>query len=100
MNINSINVSNNNKVNSDYYLLNNKISTFNNLTKYLEYLLVDIIDDNMKYALKNYTPVTGKLRPYYYLTGSKAINNMVDFFFAKPTEYSEDAYSFSEDELF
>ena len=27
-------------------------------------------------------------------------NNMVDFFFAKPTEYSKDAYSFSEDELF
>jgi hypothetical protein len=79
MNINSINVSNNNKVNSDYYLLNNKISTFNNLIKYLEYLLVDIIDENLKYALKNYTPVTGKLRPYYYLTGSKAINNMVDF---------------------
>ena len=74
-----MNISNNNELNSNYYLPNNKISTFNNLIKYLEYLLVDIIDDNMKYALKNYTPVTGKLRPYYYLTGSKAINNMVDF---------------------
>jgi hypothetical protein len=73
-----INVLNNNKVNSDYYLLNNKISTLNNLIKYLEYLLVDIIDDNMKYALKNYTPITSYIRPYYYLTGGKAINNIVD----------------------
>ena len=80
MNINSINVSNNNKVNSDYYLLNNKISTFNNLIKYLEYLLVDIIDENLKYALKiQIHNIGGKHIPYYYLTGGKAINNMVDF---------------------
>jgi ribonucleoside-diphosphate reductase beta chain len=27
-------------------------------------------------------------------------NNMVDFFHAKPTEYSKDSHAFSEDELF
>jgi hypothetical protein len=62
------------------YLQNNNISTLSNLITYLEYLLVDIIDDNMKYALKeyNYSEFSNFL-PTYYLTDGKAINSIINY---------------------
>jgi len=65
--------------------LNNNIYNFNNLIKYLEYILVDFIDDHMKFALKKYG--SERIPSFtdnpnenlqYYLTGGKAINQIVN----------------------
>jgi hypothetical protein len=68
--------------NKNIYLQNNKILTLNNLIKHLKYLLVDIIDDNMKFALKEYYNNDNDyyyLLPKYYLTGEKAINSIINY---------------------
>lgn len=66
--------------NNNIYLQNNNIFTLSNLIRYLEYLLVDIIDDNMKYALKQYyNNDYNYLLPKYYLTDGKAINSIINY---------------------
>ena len=66
--------------NNNIYLQNNNITTLSNLITYLKYLLVDIIDDNMKYALKEYyKSELSDFLPTYYLTDGKAINSIINY---------------------